>query len=111
MPSDYKNAGNNATHLVDVKVDFYYTLETMVGKESFNAKQMAALIKSLVYEYTLELDNNDNVVGGEWAKGSNIPDFLWRPSEMPSDRILFGLDPNYPLSYDKVKELVNAAAK
>jgi hypothetical protein len=111
IPSDYKDAASNATQLVDVKVDFYYTLETMVGKESFNPKQMAAFIKSIVYEYRLELDDNDNVVGGEWAKGSNIPDFLWRPSEMPSDRILFGLDASYPLSYDKVKELVNAAAK
>ena len=111
IQSDYKEAASNATQLVDVKVDFYYTLETLVGKESFTPKQMADLIKTIVYEYTLELDDQNKIVGGEWARGSNVPDFLWRPSEMPNDRILFGLDPTYPLSYDKVKELVNLSAK
>jgi len=51
------------------------------------------------------------VVGGEWAKDSKIPDFLWRPRELPSERILTDLDPTYPLSLSKIKELVEASSK
>ena len=111
MRSGYKDAAANATQLVDVEVVFYYTLETLVGKQSFSPKEMENLVKNITYQYTLELDDNNKVVGGEWAIGSKIPDFIWRPSDLPSDRILIGLDPTYPLSFDKVKELVTASAK
>jgi hypothetical protein len=34
--------------------------------------------KVLTFVYDLELDQNYNVIGGEWREG-NHPDFLWRP--------------------------------
>ena len=39
--------------------------------------------KTLTYKYILELDANDNIIGGEWSKEnySSHPDFLWMPFE------------------------------
>ncbi len=111
LSTNYKDPAPQATQLVDVQVEFFYTVETLVGKESFTAQEMANLVKKIKYQYTLELDDRNQVVGGEWVPGSSIPDFLWRPSVMPSDIILTGLDPTYPLSFTKVKELVRMSIK
>ncbi len=38
------------------------------------------LIKDVTYKYTLELDKNDNIIGGEWIS-EDRPDFIWTMSE------------------------------
>lgn len=39
--------------------------------------------KEITYEYILEIDDNGDVIGGEWAGASrlNHPDFVWMPFE------------------------------
>lgn len=35
------------------------------------------------YEYSIELDANDNIVGGEWPKKGEHPDFFWKFKSRP----------------------------
>lgn len=42
-------------------------------------------IGSKTYRYTLELDANGYVIGGEWDTGSSAPDFLWAPQGTVTD--------------------------
>jgi hypothetical protein len=72
-------------------------------------QQISRHIRTKKYAYTLELDDKDFVIGGEW-RSSAVPDFMWRPDELPSDAILAKIPGGYPLSYAKVKELVTAAS-
>lgn len=59
------------------------------------------------YTYLLELDANDNIIGGEWLYGSmeRHPDFLWFPVDHPSMSTVT----NVNLSYKNLKELLNAS--
>eukprot|EP00644_Phytophthora_capsici_P013162 jgi/Phyca11/560856/estExt2_Genewise1.C_PHYCAscaffold_50847 len=59
------------------------------------------------YTYLLELDNEYNILGGEWVGSSNDdhPDFLWLPESRPSlDRIT-----EVDISYRNVRELLDQA--
>lgn len=107
--STYRNAAAGTKKLVDVTADFRYIVEAHPEKVGLTPAQLKEHVKTVRYEYTLELDANDLMLGGEWKAGTKIPDFLWRPDERPSDEILARLD-GYPLSYAKVKELLDLAA-
>ncbi|KAK1943985.1 hypothetical protein P3T76_005381 [Phytophthora citrophthora] len=62
---------------------------------------------SKTYTYLLELDNEYNILGGEWVKNSSDdhPDFLWFPESRPKmDRIT-----EVDISYRNVRELLDQA--
>lgn len=52
------------------------------------------------YHYILELDANDNIIGGEWVGASNLdhPDFIWTPTGQTSG--------NPYISIDEVRKLI-----
>ncbi|DAZ95537.1 TPA: hypothetical protein N0F65_005229 [Lagenidium giganteum] len=56
------------------------------------------------YHYLLELDENHNIIGGEWLYGSKAdhPDFLWFSTERPSEDAIT----NVGLSYANVQKLL-----
>ncbi|POM74459.1 Transglutaminase elicitor protein [Phytophthora palmivora] len=60
------------------------------------------------YTYLLELNDAEEVIGGEWLYESNDvhPDFLWLPTSKP----LSNLTTSIGLSYPKVTMLLEAAA-
>lgn len=63
---------------------------------------------SKIYTYILELDSNDNIIGGEWydSSSTNHPDFLWVPTSKPSDDAVTP----YGLSYADILELADASS-
>ncbi len=52
------------------------------------------------YHYILELDENDEIIGGEWVGASNTshPDFIWTPTGQTSG--------NPHISIDEVRKLI-----
>ncbi|RLN89468.1 hypothetical protein BBJ28_00011470 [Nothophytophthora sp. Chile5] len=64
--------------------------------------------KSDTYTYLLELDNDYNILGGEWVGDSNAdhPDFLWLPKARPDLSTVTDVG----LSYQNVRDLLDQAA-
>ena len=69
---------DDATRWVHVEMRFRYIVE---GSASATPQlpQIDSYTSSRNYEYLLELDDNGNIIGGEWIS-TNQPDFLWMPS-------------------------------
>jgi hypothetical protein len=109
-PSSYLNAAPGTVEVIDAEVTLEYIKEARPSTVGITPDNMKRYIASEDYKYTLELDAAGKILGGEWKKNSPIPDFLWRPDEKPSDAILQRAAPDYPLSYDKVKELIDLAS-
>jgi hypothetical protein len=98
------------------------TLEVVYGEETnplqreFDNEDLDAT-NSATYFYDLELDDNNNIIGGEWYNLQH-PDFLWMPAE--GQQALTGFD-YYLLSQapwdgketlpENIKDLANRAAK
>ena len=61
----------------EVRVDM--TLQHTRGAKPARGP-VGALFKTEVYALTLELDNNDQIIGGEWLS-KNRPDSLWKPED------------------------------
>jgi hypothetical protein len=109
-PSSYLNAAPGTVEVIDAEVTLEYIKEARPNTVGITPDNMKKYIATEEYKYTLELDAAGKILGGEWKKNSTIPDFLWRPEELPNDVILQRAIPGYPLSYDKVKELIDLAA-
>ncbi len=64
--------------------ELYDTTDEMLENDEHVAPSYEALgkgnsrYKYLTYEYVLELDAYDNIIGGEWTGGDKHPDFMWR---------------------------------
>lgn len=110
VPSSYLNAAPETVEVIDVEVKLEYIKEAHPSTVAITPDGMKRYIFSEDYKYTLELDAAGKILGGEWMIDSSIPDFLWRPDELPNDAILQRRSPGYPLSYAKVKELIDLAA-
>lgn len=65
----------NTFYLVKVKAKVKYGVEIYPNHEEGEQKDFM----DAVYEYDLELDENYQIVGGEWIS-SKHPDFIWVPS-------------------------------
>jgi hypothetical protein len=109
-PASYRNAAPGTTQIVDAKVTLQYIKEARPSKVGLTPEEMKNYIASEEYRYTLELDDAGMLLGGEWKKDSAIPDFLWRPDELPTDALLQAQTPGYPLSYEQLKDLVTLAS-
>lgn len=73
---DYRSP--QAKSVVGIQMDLYYVVETRPSQiQTDNASRDA--IHNVRYMYDLELDENDNIIGGEWYNNKH-PDFLWTPT-------------------------------
>lgn len=61
-------------------------------------RPVGPLYKTELYTFTLELDRNDNIIGGEWIS-SNRPDQLWQTPDV------LQLDPNLSFLQELVEPL------
>jgi hypothetical protein len=68
-----------AKYVVGVMMEVEYMVETMPSVDGFDADWMDDS-HSANYIYDLELDENGNIIGGEWYTNKH-PDFLWTPYE------------------------------
>lgn len=82
--------------LAKMKVDVYYASGSQPHMSPMLA-QRNSYTASQRLEYTLELDADGRIIGGEWTS-KNRPDFMWMLSKTPIGTDL--------LPHDKVKELV-----
>ncbi|GLD94745.1 hypothetical protein PINS_up003369 [Pythium insidiosum] len=93
--------------LAYVKTRFSYMVEA--GEDGGLIPRRAdAYTRTVEYEYFLELDANNNIVGGEWIGQSryNHPDFLWFATSRPDANAVTKIG----LSYKEVRALVDASA-
>jgi hypothetical protein len=86
-----KYRARNAAYVVGISMTLNYTIENM---PSTSTKDSAAndSLKSVDYQYDLELDAQGNIIGGEWYTNLH-PDFLWTPAPnaravTPGDQML-----------------------
>ena len=67
-----RNKAEQATQIVAVAMDVSYVVET----EPRQGVPDQDLVNTVTYHYDLELDADNNIVGGEWYTNLH-PDFLW----------------------------------
>ena len=67
----------NAKKVVGVEMVVQYLSEGEPVQEEYNSEQ-DDFTTEVVYRYDLELDETDQLVGGEWYTNGH-PDFLWVP--------------------------------
>jgi len=82
--------------------ELYDTTELPLENDHHVAPNVEALgighqrLATDTYDYTLELDANDNIIGGKWSDPSNHPDLIWR---QPIDVKLVGTPQGYKPGY------------
>lgn len=85
-------------YLVDVRLSLQYVTESMPA-----ARPQPAARKTMVLDYSLELDDQQRIIGGEWHTDVH-PDFLWRLDRKPAaGDALAGLD------YATLRQLLDEA--
>ena len=73
----FRNIAPGTKYLVNVDLYLTYATETAPSTTAVDLLENYAN-----YTYTLELDKNYFIIGGEWTSKKH-PDFLWRPSTKP----------------------------
>jgi hypothetical protein len=64
--------------VVGVEMRLTYVVETHPGQRDYDNSSIDAT-NSVTYRYDLELDEEGNIIGGEWYSNAH-PDFLWTPA-------------------------------
>ncbi|MCO5142147.1 MAG: hypothetical protein M9962_03550 [Oligoflexia bacterium] len=72
-----KYRDNNTRSIVGISMTVKYMAENNPTIQGSDAKSNDN-ITTVRYIYDLELDSNDNIIGGEWYQNAH-PDFLWTP--------------------------------
>ena len=75
--SRYRSSGARA--VVGIAMDLTYIIETSASHDQVDTSAQDRM-RTVRYMYDLELDDNDQIIGGEWYTNSH-PDFLWRPEK------------------------------
>jgi hypothetical protein len=83
---------------VFVNTQMSYSVELMPQWKPFAGLE-ATFTRTRTYEYTLEIDANGDIIGGEWL-GTDRPDFLWNQQKRP-----------FVGQYQKLEELYRASIK
>lgn len=96
--------------LVNVNLTVKYGIEYDLNPNQ-PEKTPAPIIQSITYDYILELDSTDRIVGGAWKKNSPMIDFIWRPVLSPKQEIPKTLGSNYPLKYAKILDLLKESSQ
>lgn len=82
--SDYKKdklgkyRDSRTKKIVGVEMVVTYVVETHPEQREFDDSRLDA-VNNVTYRYDLELDSNNNIIGGEWYTNAH-PDFLWTPA-------------------------------
>jgi hypothetical protein len=84
--------------LVHVKAKMFYIGEITPHK-SPRKTNFAGYTKAMDLEYTLELDAEGVIIGGEWIS-KDVPDFIWQMGTKPDTGTSY-------LSYKKVREILD----
>ncbi|WP_051311585.1 ricin-type beta-trefoil lectin domain protein [Zooshikella ganghwensis] len=74
--SNYR--GNQSTHVVGVRMDVSYVVETNPTHRRTDSPQYDGITR-VSYYYDLELNDQGKILGGEWYSNRH-PDFLWTPT-------------------------------
>ena len=85
------------TQLVHVKTEMYYIGE-IAPHRAPAASRRDEYTQTQELEYTLELDRNGTIIGGEWIS-EDRPDFIWSPLAAPAE--------NATLSYRTIRDLLD----
>ncbi len=72
-----KFRASKTTYVVGIEMEVTYVVETNASHNEKDAPVFDATT-SVTYMYDLELDENLEIIGGEWYSNSH-PDFLWAP--------------------------------
>ncbi|RLN26388.1 hypothetical protein BBI17_008016 [Phytophthora kernoviae] len=90
--------------LAYVKTTFSWIVESYEDGPLVSTGDIDQYTTSRDYEYLLELDANNKIIGGEWVGNSKTdhPDFLWFPTGKPASSSVTGTG----LSYANVQELL-----
>jgi hypothetical protein len=75
--SEYRT--KKTTKVVGVRMKVDYGMENAPTTNLADSKELDST-ESVNYIYDLELDDNDDIVGGEWYFNAH-PDFLWTPTK------------------------------
>ena len=68
-----------AKFVVGIEMDIEYVAETAPSARRTDSSYYD-LLKTVTYRYDLELDENYEIIGGEWYTSAH-PDFLWTPHQ------------------------------
>jgi hypothetical protein len=95
---------SDMVHLAYVKTTLSWIVEAYADGPLVSTGVVDAYTVSNDYEYLLELDASNVVIGGEWVGDSKTdhPDFLWFPTAKPDASTVTSTG----LSYANVKELL-----
>ncbi len=80
---DYKNdpfkkyRSKKTKYIVGIEMMVTYLVETQATHRDYDTEEFDQSNRAF-YVYDLELDENYNIIGGEWYRGGH-PDFLWTP--------------------------------
>lgn len=94
--ADKRAAGT--AYLVDIDLKLEYVTEH-VGAKIYPRKRVT---KTMDISYSLELDYNHNIIGGEW-KSKYYPDFVWLSNAKPAN--------SYEIPYSKVQMILNESLR
>ncbi|TYZ59502.1 hypothetical protein PybrP1_002705 [[Pythium] brassicae (nom. inval.)] len=96
-----------ATSLVYVVTRFSWVTEALEDGPLQLAQDLSRYTKSADYSYLLELNDDDEIIGGEWVDRSlsEHPDFMWLPQRTPSPDTVSRAG----VSYTNVQQLLKAS--
>lgn len=100
---------NDAVSLAYVHTKFRWIVESVEDGPLVSTGKVDTYTTTGDYTYLLELDAQNNIIGGEWVADSRSehPDFLWFPSERPANSTVTDVG----LSYQNVLDLLDASVK
>ncbi|GMF47442.1 unnamed protein product [Phytophthora fragariaefolia] len=96
-----------AQRIMYVETKVSWMIETFEDGGLVSSGRASRYMTSKKYSYLLELDNDYNILGGEWVGESKTdhPDFLWLPKARPD----LSLVTDVGLSYQNVRTLLDKA--
>ncbi len=96
----------DAVRFYYVKTNLSYIYESGIAEDGNLRGRIDDFTGTDTYEYVLELDRDNKIIGGEWLNQSktNHPDFLWVPTG-------HGNNSGSPVDYATVKSLLDESVK
>jgi hypothetical protein len=97
----------DAEQFYHVKLEVKYMTESDSDTDGNLAHRVNSYTRTDRYQYVLEVDGDNNIIGGEWIGTSkkNHPDFLW----LPTERSYWPKPAGGKLNWDLVKDLIDSS--
>ena len=99
---------SEVSKFIKVKTYFKYVVESLDDGPLVSTGKVERMIRTKVYEYILEVDSEDMIVGGEWFGDSlrDHIDFLWVPQSRPTNETMIA-----EIKYSEVLKLFDQSIK